>query len=324
MTNRRDFLKHSSVLVGGGILAANSSVSAASKALPDMNAKKSFGLQTYSLTCNRDDQEYSSNVPGGLKRLAQMGYSTLELAGYSPDEGGRIGGVPMAEFKKYADAAGLKIVASHVGSAERGLHTRANLQAHLDHWKRVADHHATIGCKYVIQPGLPSTRNVAEVALVGEHYNEIGKLLKAAGLTFGFHNHSGEFHRVFPGGQMALPLGQWPYGTPEGSKIIMDGLLEVFDPSLVVFELDVYWCVMGLQDPVAWMKKYPRHIRLLHIKDVSVLGESGMMNFQKIFETGYANGVTDYIVELEYYPQGTQFEGVKGCADYLLAANFVK
>ena len=312
-------------MAAAGVWAANSSVLAAPNALSNINANKSFGLQTYSLTVNRDDKEFSSNVPGGLKRLAQMGYTTLELAGYNADEV-KIGDLPMAEFKKHAEDAGLKIVSSHVGSAAGGMHTKDNLQVHLDHWKRVADHHAAIGCKYIIQPGQPSTRNVAEVALVGEHYNEIGKVVKAAGLIFGFHNHDGEFQRVFPRGQMALPLGRrgWPYGTPEGSKIIMDGLLEVFDPSLVVFQLDVYWCVMGLQDPVAWMKKYPNHIKLLHIKDVSVLGESGFMNFQKIFETAYANGIQDFFVELENYRGGTQFEGVKGCADYLLKAAFVK
>jgi len=75
------------------------------------------------------------------------------------------------------------------------------------------------------------------------------------------------------------------------------------------------------------MKKYPKHIRLLHIKDVAVLGESGMMNFQKIFETAYANRgytIQDFIVELEGYTEGSQFEGVQGCAEYLKKASFVR
>ncbi|MDR1557951.1 MAG: sugar phosphate isomerase/epimerase, partial [Tannerellaceae bacterium] len=76
--------------------------------------------------------------------------------------------------------------------------------------------------------------------------------------------------------------------------------------------------------PVAYMKKYADRIRVLHIKDVAVLGESGMMNFQKIYETAYANGIQDFFVELDGYSGGTQFEGVKGCADYLLKATFVK
>ena len=311
-------------MTAAGVIA-NDLTATPSSVASEFQQKKSFGLQTYSLTV-RNGQEFSDDIPGGLKRVAQMGYTFLELAGYSANEGGRIGRLPMAEFKKHADGAGLKIVSSHVGPAEGSLHTRANLQAHLDHWKRAAEHHAAIGCKYMLQPGQPVTRNVSEVELVGDHYNKIGEVVKTTGVQFGFHNHSGEFQSVVPGGQIALPLLGYPYGRqPENAKIIMDILLEQFDPSLVVFELDVYWCVMGRQDPVAWIKKYPKHIKVLHIKDVSVFGESGMMNFQKIFETAYQTGVTEFIVELEGMPSGgTQFEGVKGCADYLLKAPFVK
>ena len=81
---------------------------------------------------------------------------------------------------------------------------------------------------------------------------------------------------------------------------------------------------MGQNDPVAYMRKYADRIRILHIKDKEVLGQSGMMNFENIFKQAYANGIKDYFVELEGITTGTQFEGVKGCADYLLKAPFVK
>ncbi|MDR2498157.1 MAG: TIM barrel protein, partial [Tannerellaceae bacterium] len=193
-----------------------------------------------------------------------------------------------------------------------------------DFWKLAAEHHAAIGCKYIIQPGQPSTRSTEEVAFVGKVFNEAGKIAKAAGLQFGYHNHSGEFARVVPGGTEPLPAGRGFGRQPEGAKIIYDGMLEATDPDLVVFENDVYWTVMGQKDPVAYMKQYPNRIRLLHIKDIAVLGESGMMNFQKIYETAYANGIKDFYVELEGYSGGSQFEGVKGCADYLKKASFVK
>jgi len=96
------------------------------------------------------------------------------------------------------------------------------------------------------------------------------------------------------------------------------------DPSLVFFEMDVYWTVMGQNDPIEYLKKYPNRIKVLHIKDRSVLGQSGMMNFEQIFKQAYANGIKEYFVELEGMKAGTQFEGVKGCADYLLGASFVK
>ncbi|KAA6325951.1 Inosose dehydratase, partial [termite gut metagenome] len=109
-----------------------------------------------------------------------------------------------------------------------------------------------------------------------------------------------------------------------GIEIIYDALVRQTDPSLVLFELDVYWIIMGQQDPVEYMRKYADRIKLLHIKDKAVLGESGMMNFEQIFKQAYANGITDYFVELENVPAGTQFEGVKGSIDFLLKADFVK
>ncbi|MDR1555878.1 MAG: TIM barrel protein, partial [Tannerellaceae bacterium] len=207
----------------------------------------------------------------------------------------------------------------------RGPYSADNLQQIKDFWKKATDDHAAIGVKYLIQPGQPATRSIEEVAYVGEVFNEAGKIAKAGGLVWGYHNHSGEFARVVPGGTEAL-TGRPAFGRrdPEGTQIIYDGMLANTDPALVVFQLDVYWAVMGQQDPVAYMKKYADRIRLLHIKDVAVLGESGMRNFQKIFETAYANGIQDFYVELENYSGGTQFEGVKGCADYLLKATFVK
>ena len=49
------------------------------------------------------------------------------------------------------------------------------------------------------------------------------------------------------------------------------------------------------------------------------------MNFEMIFKQAYQIGVKEYYVELEGMPDGrTQFDGIKGCADYLLKAKFVK
>ena len=318
MTNRRQFLRNASVMAMTGAWAASGSASAATKALSNVNANKSFGLQIYSLTCNRNDREFSDNVPGGLKKVAQLGYSTIELAGYNAE--GKIGAVSMAEFKKYADDAGLKIVSTHVNPPMSEFNRR-NFDQIKEFWKKATDHHAAIGCKYIIQPGQPTTRSTEEVAFVGEVFNEAGKIAKAAGLTFGYHNHSGEFSRVLPGGREPYPQGGRP---PENAKIIYDCMMEATDPSLVIFENDVYWTVNGRQDPVAYMKKYANRIRVLHIKDIAVLGESGWMNFKKIFETAYSNGVNEFFVELENYTGGTQFEGVKGCADYLKSESFVK
>ena len=89
--------------------------------------------------------------------------------------------------------------------------------------------------------------------------------------------------------------------------------------------MDVYWTVMGQNDPVEYMRKHPDRIKVLHIKDRAIFGQSGMMNFEMIFKQAYANGIKDYFVELEGLKDGmSQFDGVKGCVDYLLNAPFVK
>jgi sugar phosphate isomerase/epimerase len=81
---------------------------------------------------------------------------------------------------------------------------------------------------------------------------------------------------------------------------------------------------MGQNDPVELLKKYADRIKVLHVKDRAVLGQSGMMNFEQIFKQFYANGFNDYFVELEGIKEGTQFDGVKNCAEYLRKVSFVK
>lgn len=317
MQNRRKFIKNASLLSLGGALAGKSDFANA-VTLSEYSARegKKIGLQIYSL-----GRELYDDVPGGLKKIREMGYSTLELAGYRD---GKINNIEMVEFRKMADDAGLKIISSHLNPPARE-YTSSNKGEIADFWKKAADDHAKIGVRYIVQPGQPSTRSVEEVSLVCEVFNEAGRIAKENGLIFGYHNHDMEFARVIPGGK-EMVFGRRAFGRnmPEDAEVIYDGFLRQTDPELVIFQLDVYWAVMGQNDPVEYMQKYPGRIRLLHIKDKAVLGQSGMMNFEKIFTQAYKNGIQDYFVELERLPSGTQFEGVKECADYLLNASFVK
>ncbi len=311
MVNRRNFLKSASFLTLGGLVAGKAeALQAATPVRTETTAKKSIGLQIYSL-----GGELTKDVPAGMKQLKQMGYSTLELAGYN---NGKINGVDMMEFKKMAEDAGLKITSSHV-NPPTGEYTPDTRNTIMEYWKKTADDHAKLGVKYLVQPGQPRTRSVEEVAYVCDVFNEAGKTVKAAGIPFGYHNHDFEFAKVVPGGTGAV------FGRHNKGEKIYDLFLKDTDPDLVFFEMDVYWTVIGQNDPVEYMKKYPDRIKLLHIKDRAILGQSGFMNFEMIFKQAYQIGVKEYYVELEGMPDGrTQFAGVKGCADYLLKAKFVK
>lgn len=317
MTNRRNFLKKASLLTVSGIVAGKAgNVVASTPSITESQASKKIGLQIYSL-----GDELYEDVPGGMKKIKSYGYSNLELAGYRD---GKIRGIDMVEFRKMAEDAGLKIISTHVNPPARE-YTPQNRGQIMEFWKKAADDHAKIGVTYLIQPGQPaSTRNPEEVAYVGEIFTEAGRIAKAAGLQFGYHNHDGEFALIRPGGTEAAHARKGFGKDVKDVEVIYDGMLKHTDPSLVFFELDVYWAVMGTADPVEYMKKYADRIRVLHIKDRAVLGQSGMMNFEMIFKQAYANGIKDYFVELEKIKNMTQFQGVKGCADYLKKAKFVK
>jgi sugar phosphate isomerase/epimerase len=321
MTNRRDFLRNASLLTLGGLVAGRtaSATSTASAPVIAPAAKKNIGLQTYSL-----GRALWEDVPGGLKKLASYGYTHLEMAGYNGD--GKFGTVAMGDFKKMATDANLKIISSHLNPPIREAYSDSNLQQIKDFWKKAADQHAAIGCTYIVQPGMPRVVSVEAGQYVGKVFTEAGKIAKAVGLQWGYHNHNMEFAKVVPGGTEAMPLGsRGRRGETDNSKFIEDLFIQNSDPAYVTFELDVYWTVMGMQDPVAYMKANANRIKLLHIKDKEVLGESGMMNFEMIFKTAYEIGVKDWYVELEnIQSRPDQFVGVKDCAAYLLKSPFVK
>ncbi len=309
METKREFLKKLGLLTVGGMVAGSvSQAKAVSSVTSSPAAKKKVGLQLYSL-----GRELTQDVPGGLKKVAQIGYSTAELAGYG---GGKFYGAELAEFKKMAADAGLKVTGSHVNPPVR-KYTAENKGELADFWKKAVDDHAKLGVITLVQPGQPSIESNDDAKIVCEVFNQAGEIAKAAGIKWGYHNHSGEF-------QKAVKEEDKGRRGVQGD-IIYDLLLNGTDPNLVFFEMDVYWTVMGQQDPLDYFEKYAGRFPVLHIKDRSILGQSGMMNFENIFKKAYEKGLDEFYVELEGIRSGmTQFEGVKLCFDYLNNAPFVK
>jgi len=324
MNNRRSFIKNVSLLSAGGLLVGNTGFAHAISHSADTKiaAPKALGLQIYSL-----QNELFNDLPKRMKELKKMGYFHLELAGYNE---GKIGQVDMLEFKKMADDAGLKIVSSHTNPAFKSLsgmeqffprYKKELLPEAQEYWKAAAADHAKIGCKYLVQPMMPVIDSHDDAAIVCEFLNEAGKICKEAGIIFGYHNHNFEFKRVVKPEDANRTAMPW---MPQGDQI-MDLFIAGTDPSLVTFELDVYWAVRGGNDPLDYLKNHSKRFTLIHIKDTAVLGQSGLLNFENIFNRMYANGVQYYFVELEKMPDGrTQFEGIKDCAGYLQKAAFVR
>ena len=208
------------------------------------------------------------------------------------------------------------------GIAKTRASSETTIRRTRSSWKKATDIHAELGCKYMVQPSLPRIENEDDAKRVCDVFNKAGEITSQAGILWGYHNHNREFERVLKAGEKKAerPNRRAPQGT-----YIEELFMKNTDPKKVMFELDVYWTVMGQQDPLDWMDQYKDRIKLLHIKDRWILGASGMMNFPNIFKKAYEIGILGYFVELEGDPKGrTQFEGVEASAKYLQNASFVK
>lgn len=291
MVNRRNFLKSSAAVVVGG-LVANQLITSCTAPAP----KKKVGLQLYSL---RDAMK--EDVKGTLKKVAEMGYSTVETAGYND---GLVYGMAPKEFKKIVEDSGLKVTSAHVVQA----FTKEKEGEIMEWWKKASGAHAELGVKYLVQAFMPVNEQttIDEIKLYCDYYNNVGYVTAAAGgIGFGYHNHSFEFRAI-------------------NGKLIYDFMLENTSPNHVFFEMDVYWITEGGQSAAEYIKKYDGRFPVLHIKDEKELGVSGKMDFKPIFEAAYSKGLKEYYVEVEQYTNNDPFASVKQSFDYLAKAEYVK
>ncbi|MDX9726234.1 MAG: sugar phosphate isomerase/epimerase [Bacteroidales bacterium] len=235
------------------------------------NQKKQLGIATYSV------RGIESDIEGSFRSLAEDGYVVMEISNYNPSEG-KVAGYSPADYAALAEKSGLDIISSHINAS---LNVE-DPDGTLAEWGKIFDDHKDMGCKYVVLPMNFWSNNAEGLLAECELMNRIGEEANKRGLKFGYHNHSMEFVNV-PGTDLKYE----------------DFLIENTDPDKVFFELDVFWTVFGKQDPVEYLKKYPDRIRVLHIKDDYVIGESGNIDFAAIFDQFYRNGHKDWFVEME-------------------------
>lgn len=228
--------------------------------------KKSVGIQLYSL------HQDMGNVEASLQRLADIGYTSVETLNGNGDP--NCFGMSPADFKALCDKVGLTITSTHASIQN----DPANEEAVMERWRVLFDALRTMGAKYCIMPGYAFGSTLEEIAASCDYCNRVGKLATEYGLKLGYHNHAGDFVQV------------------EG-QTVLDYVLAHTDPELFLLELDV--ANMGGADPMYYLTQYPDRVRLLHVKDERVLGRSGKIDFEAIFNKYYANGYSDYYVEFE-------------------------
>lgn len=291
--NRRKFLKQG-VLAATGVVAGGSILSSLF-GLTSCDSKpkaKKVGLQLYSLR-----EAMGSNPASTLKQVAEMGYKELETASYND---GKLYGYAPAEFRKMVEDLGMSVSSAHLGQG----YTPEKDAEIMAWWDKALDTQVAAGCRYAIQPSMHIGDTLDDIKMYADYFSKVGEMANKKGIKFGFHNHAGEFQE-------------------RGGEVILDYLIKNTDKDTVFYELDVYWASKGGVNPAEYIKKHAGRFPVLHIKDESIIGESGEIDFESIFKAAYAQGMKDYYVEVERYTLPPE-NCVQKSYDYLYNAEFVK
>jgi sugar phosphate isomerase/epimerase len=294
---RRDFLRLSATgAVGALVLSQYSCKSGVKPAAAATVDPKSFGLglQLYTI---RDAM--AADVAGSLKKVSDIGFKYIELAGYSA---GKFYGMDPLEFKKLVNDLGMEILSSHTQVEAQGIT--------LENAKIMADDHAKLGVKYCVQPWVvPEARTtIASYQKMAADWNKVGGIMKQNGIQFGYHNHNFEFNTV---------EGKIPY---------FDIFMTELDKDLVTMEIDLFWTTKAGQNPVDIFNKYPGRFQLWHMKDMftneapfyttdgvkdfAPVG-AGVIDFKAILAAKETAGMKYLIVEQDSTKDGKPFDAIQ-------------
>ncbi|MBS9523780.1 sugar phosphate isomerase/epimerase [Litoribacter ruber] len=289
MSNRRDFIKLSSLMAAGAFLPLQFCGRPDTVVGDDRSEEglDRFGIQLYSVK-----DEMFANVQDTISQLGSYGYHYLE--GFDGGKG-IFWGMKNTEFKKLVEDQGMEFVASH-----------ANVFQNLEEQAKQA---GEIGMKYLICPWVGPQESMDEFKRLADEFNRIGKVCKEEGVRFAYHNHGYTFEEL---------EGQMP----------QDYLLENTDPDLVDYEMDIYWVKTPGADPKVYFEKYPDRFKLCHVKDrmkdapqgeadaSTDIGE-GSIDFSSILRVGKENGLEYFFAEQERYDASTPMRSAEKNAEYL-------
>lgn len=278
--NRRAFLQSSSAALFAGCAALRApSIHATPFGLP-------LGLQLYSVR-GLLPQDFA----GTLRQIAALGYREVEAAGYFHHSA--------HEVRAALHSAGLRLPSAHYSHDD----LNRDFDRILAFNKEIGVH--TLVCSF---PGLkdPSRLKSPSFATLvqsftlddwrwnADEFNRMGQKAKAAGMHFGYHNHTMEFR-------------------PQRGVVPYELLMRRTDPALVTFEMDCGWVIVGGGDPVALLQRHAARITMLHVKDfkraaqplaatatppAAELGR-GTIDYRPIFEAARRANIRHCYVEQE-------------------------
>ena len=177
-------------------------------------------------------EDFKRDVPGTLKRVRQLGFTRVELAGFY--------GMTARQFKGELLKAGLVAVSMHV-----------EYDAAKNKLDEVIKDAQTLGVTHVGVPWInsPFTKKDCEEAI--QVFNRAGEKMAAQGITFFYHLHGYEF----------VP-------NDGGAGTLFEYLMAQTNPKFVKLQMDTLHVAHPGQDPAKLLQKYSERFVSIHLKDV--------------------------------------------------------
>lgn len=283
--NRRQFVGTSALGVGGALLASQFPMSL--RGATGMNTfDKPLGFQVWTV---KDD--LVKDLPGTLKRMAELGYQSVEMCsppGYEGAGFGPLKNISGREMKNIVEDAGLVLESTHYTMGE----LRDSLDERME-WAAESGQAQMICSSF----WLPKDATMSDWHKAIDELNEIGARTKRSGIQMGFHNHHMEFEKL-------------------DGVLIYDELMDRFDPELVKMQFQVAVISIGYK-AAYYFNKYPGRFISAHLADWSTEGQKqvpvgqGVVDWKEFFASAEKCGVKNYFVEMDP-------ENFKDSADYIL------
>jgi sugar phosphate isomerase/epimerase len=241
-----------------------------------MSLLDKLGIQLWSV---RDVT--NSDFADTLKKLAEMGYTGVEFAGY--------GGLSAQEMKDVLTANNLKPIGAHVG-----------LERLVNALDEEITFHKILGTDYIICPH-SDIKTKDDTLKLAQTLKPVVSKINNAGLKFAYHNHAHEF-------------------VQDNGEYLLDILFANLPPEAVM-ELDLYWVAYANVDPFTYMEKNKNRLKLIHVKQIdkdknNVDVDQGLIDYKEVIIRAKAMGVEHFILEQEQFAVSSMVS-VKNDIDYI-------
>ena len=183
----------------------------------------SYSLQLYTLR-----NAISEDLPGTIKKVADIGYTQVE------------------PYNFVATAKELGAALKENGLTAPSGHAPLMSQDQDEIFTAAKE----LGISTVIDPFLPAEhwQKAEDIQATAEKLNQAASKGAGYGIRVGYHNHAWELESIIDG------------------RTALEYFESLLDPELVL-EVDTYWVAVGGQDPVDILAKLGDRVKFIHIKD---------------------------------------------------------